>query len=217
MRHITTPQRTQGRCRAFTLVELLVVIAIIAVLIGILLPALTRAKEQANRVACSSNIRQIALAVNMYGNQNKLSVPPRWRNYPPVEISPTFGTDVGGNWTTGGTVKGPYGMVVLLKQSSTPPIGWGSQAYLPDNKCFFCPSDTVVKDFIVRATGWAKSSVFTGAGQNSASYWHWFVPREVNMAGTRANAVFPLFSNKNIENDKLNLKGASQRMFISDQ
>jgi prepilin-type N-terminal cleavage/methylation domain-containing protein/prepilin-type processing-associated H-X9-DG protein len=223
MRHVIRHSRRR-RCQrraAFTLVELLVVIAIIALLISILLPALTRAREQANRVACSSNMRQIALAVNMYGNQNKLFLPPRWRNYltpapARVEISPTFGTDVGGNWTSGG-VKGPYGLVILLKQSSTAPIGWGSQAYLPDNKVFFCPSDTVVKDFIVPTTGWAKSSIVTGAGQNSASYWCWYVPREVETSGTRANITFPAFGNRDIVNDKLNLKGASQRMFLSDQ
>src|SRR6185436_11461156 len=55
--------RTQ---RAFTLVELLVVIGIIAVLIGILLPVMGRAREQGRRIACLSNLRQLHMAVMMY-------------------------------------------------------------------------------------------------------------------------------------------------------
>lgn len=54
--------------RAFTLIELLVVVAIIALLVAILLPSLSRAREQTRRTVCASNVKQQALAFHMYQN-----------------------------------------------------------------------------------------------------------------------------------------------------
>src|SRR5688572_19106298 len=79
-------KRRCRRCVGFTLVELLVVIGIIALLVAILMPALSRAREQSIRTQCASNIRQWGIAYQMYANANRNYFPYNGRRIPGVEV-----------------------------------------------------------------------------------------------------------------------------------
>jgi prepilin-type N-terminal cleavage/methylation domain-containing protein/prepilin-type processing-associated H-X9-DG protein len=72
----TNAPRTQNMKSAFTLIELLVVIAIIALLVGILLPALGSARQTARDVLCKSNLKQVATATHVYASDHKGKFPP---------------------------------------------------------------------------------------------------------------------------------------------
>jgi prepilin-type N-terminal cleavage/methylation domain-containing protein/prepilin-type processing-associated H-X9-DG protein len=80
------PSHTARRKHGFTLVELLVVIGIIALLISILLPSLNAAREQAIKVQCLSNLRQLGIATTMYVTDNRLFFP---QPFTDGQINPT--------------------------------------------------------------------------------------------------------------------------------
>jgi prepilin-type N-terminal cleavage/methylation domain-containing protein/prepilin-type processing-associated H-X9-DG protein len=137
MRHsLERPARQTG----FTLVELLVVIGIIAVLIGILLPALNKARRAAATVQCSSNMRQIAGAMLMYINANK-------GKFPPSGAPVIAGVYPYGWWWANELVRGKYIPTNGVNVYPSPGMPTSAKRF-SSNNVFKCPEGVAEDDAV---------------------------------------------------------------------
>jgi len=198
--------RLVNKHRGFTLIELLVVIAIIAILIGLLLPAVQKVREAAARMTCSNNLKQFGTAIHNYasassdqlpggmqggcsGNPQYASSPFLFTLLPYIEQDNVYKA-VGQSGASWGNAAGVNGQTVVIKT-------------------FLCPSDASHNNGLGPNTGWSVSSysrnfaMFDGAGKPSGNGHTFTVPKYTvanipdgtsnTMAMTERYAYYPAY------------------------
>jgi prepilin-type N-terminal cleavage/methylation domain-containing protein/prepilin-type processing-associated H-X9-DG protein len=168
--------------RAFTLIELLVVIAIVAVLIGLLLPAVQRVREAANRIKCQNNLKQIGLALHAY--HDRLGAFPTGYSSANPQATAGSDTDQGPGWGWAAFLLNDLEQSNLYDRISFHlGVEDPANALARTTKLavFACPSDQQVETFTVDETGTdvahgsyvavnGNAGVTDSAGRNDGSF-----------------------------------------------
>jgi prepilin-type N-terminal cleavage/methylation domain-containing protein len=147
--------RSSTRRQGFTLIELLVVIAIIAILIGLLLPAVQKVREAAARISCSNNIKQLGLATNSYVSAHGY-LPAMWAGPGSQHPENDYGSL---HYFLLPFMEG--GGIVAAAESTAPAASFNLAARQNQVKNFICPSDPTLLSNAVPGSGgvnWASTN-----------------------------------------------------------
>ena len=124
-------------CRAFTLIELLVVIAIIAILAGMLLTALSKAKQQAYKAKCLSNFHQLGIGMKLYVDDNGGTFPPQRQS----QLNPAVSLDSPGNYEHGNFLGGNDPLPAFKGVLAPPATNRLLNPYVTAREAWQCPAD----------------------------------------------------------------------------
>ena len=144
------PSRRSGSRVGFTLIELLVVIAIIAILIGLLLPAVQKVREAAARMSCSNNLKQTSLACHNYASANNDAFPPFYNNVAGAGETQVFVALL--PYIEQTAIYATFGSNPLNLQTAGTNIGHRAVV-----KTYMCPSDSTIQGGLGQGD-WASGS-----------------------------------------------------------